>query len=240
MVYLMKNGLEPIKAFEIMEYVRKGKAAKKENPPKWEKFVNTMKEKGIPEWYYWSCDRIAYMFPKAHAVAYVLMAVRIAWFKIYKPLLFYSAFFSVRIDQFEPEIMLSGIPEILKRITEIESLSKTTAKEDDLLTMYQVALEMLRRGYKFLPVDITKSHSTDFLMEGDALRLPFISIPGLGLSVAKDIVEKRDEKPFSSLKDVTDRTRINKTVFDKMINLGAFAGLKEEDELEEVGLFGLL
>jgi DNA polymerase-3 subunit alpha (Gram-positive type) len=198
-----------------------------------------MKEKGIPEWYYWSCDRIAYMFPKAHAVAYVLMAVRIAWFKIYKPLLFYSAFFSVRIDQFEPEIMLSGIPEILKRITEIESLSKTTAKEDDLLTMYQVALEMLRRGYKFLPVDITKSHSTDFLMEGDALRLPFISIPGLGLSVAKDIVEKRDEKPFSSLKDVTDRTRINKTVFEKMKLLGSFKDLKDEEDDGEVGLFGV-
>ena len=118
-------------------------------------------------------------------------------------------------------------------------MSKTTAKEDDLLTMYQVALEMLRRGYTFLPVDINKSNATDFLMEGDSLRLPFIAIPGLGLSVAKDIEAKREEKPFSSIKDVNDRTRINKTVFEKMKQLGAFKDLKDEEDAGEVGLFGV-
>ena len=239
MVYLIEHGLEPKMAFDIMEYVRKGKAAKGEDPVKWGKFVSTMEEKGIPQWYYWSCERIKYMFPKAHAVAYVLMAVRIAWFKIHKPLLFYSAFFSIRATQFEPEIMLEGVNKINARIAEINAMVKTTVKDDDLLTMYQVAVEMLKRGYKFLPVDINKSHSTDFLLEVDGLRLPFISIPGLGEAVAIDIINKRNEKEFTSVSDVNNRTRLNKTLMEKMTALNAFKGLKEEDELTEVGLFAL-
>ena len=239
MVYLIEHGLEPKMAFDIMEYVRKGKAAKGENPTKWGKFVDTMKEKQIPEWYYWSCERIKYMFPKAHAVAYVLMAIRIAWFKVHKAILFYSAFFSIRASQFEPDIMMAGIEQINRRIREIEEMKKTTVKDDDLLTMYQVALEMLKRGYKFLPVDINKSHATDFLIEGDALRLPFISIPGLGESVAIDILNKRNEKPFTSIKDVSNRTKLNKTLFEKMTMLNAFKDLKDEDDVTETGLFAL-
>ena len=239
MVYLIEHGLEPKMAFDIMEYVRKGKAAKGENPTKWGKFVDTMKEKQIPEWYYWSCERIKYMFPKAHAVAYVLMAIRIAWFKVHKAILFYSAFFSIRASQFEPDIMMAGIEQINRRIREIEEMKKTTVKDDDLLTMYQVALEMLKRGYKFLPVDINKSHATDFLIEGDALRLPFISIPGLGESVAIDILNKRNEKPFTSIKDVSNRTKLNKTLFEKMTMLNTFKDLKDEDDVTETGLFAL-
>ena len=228
MVYLIENGLEPKMAFDIMEYVRKGKAAKGENPAKWAKYVEAMKEKNIPEWYYWSCERIKYMFPKAHAVAYVLMAVRIAWFKVYKPILFYSAFFSIRASQFEPDIMMAGVSRINSRINEINAMPKTTVKDEDLLTMYQVATEMLKRGFKFLPVDINKSHSTDFVIEGDNLRLPLISIPGLGEGVAIDAVERRNEKKFTSIEDVTTRTKINKTVIEKMILLNAFPGLKDE------------
>ena len=237
MVYLIENGLEPKMAFDIMEYVRKGKAAKGENPAKWAKYVEAMKEKNIPEWYYWSCERIKYMFPKAHAVAYVLMAVRIAWFKVYKPILFYSAFFSIRASQFEPDIMMAGVSRINSRINEINAMPKTTVKDEDLLTMYQVATEMLKRGFKFLPVDINKSHSTDFVIEGDNLRLPLISIPGLGEGVAIDAVERRNEKKFTSIEDVTTRTKINKTVIEKMILLNAFPGLKEEEDLTEIGLF---
>ena len=237
MVYLIEHGLEPKMAFDIMEYVRKGKAAKRENPEKWAKFVAVMQEKGIPEWYYWSCERIKYMFPKAHAVAYVLMAVRIAWFKVHKPILFYSAFFSVRASQFEPEVMLAGIEAIKRRIAEINAMTKTTVKDDDLLTMYQVAVEMLKRGLKFLPVDINKSHATDFLIEGDGLRLPFISIPGLGESVAINILERRNERPYSSIKDVQNRSKLNKTLFEKMVKLNAFKDLKDEDEEVELGLF---
>ena len=237
MVYLIENGLEPKMAFDIMEYVRKGKAAKGENPAKWAKYVEAMKEKNIPEWYYWSCERIKYMFPKAHAVAYVLMAVRIAWFKVYKPILFYSAFFSIRASQFEPDIMMAGVSRINSRINEINAMPKTTVKDEDLLTMYQVATEMLKRGFKFLPVDINKSHSTDFVIEGDNLRLPLISIPGLGEGVAIDAVERRNEKKFTSIEDVTTRTKINKTVIEKMILLNAFPGLKEEEDITEIGLF---
>ena len=239
MVYLIEHGLEPKMAFDIMEYVRKGKAAKGENPSKWDKFVDTMKEKQIPEWYYWSCERIKYMFPKAHAVAYVLMAIRIAWFKVHKPILFYSAFFSIRASQFEPDVMMAGIEQIKRRIREIEEMKKTTVKDDDLLTMYQVALEMLKRDFKFLPVDINKSHATDFLIEGDALRLPFISIPGLGESVAIDILNRRNERPFTSISDVNNRTKLNKTLFEKMKKLNAFKDLKDEDDATEVGLFAL-
>ena len=239
MVYLIEHGLEPKMAFDIMEYVRKGKAAKREDPVKWEKFVNTMKEKQIPEWYYWSCERIKYMFPKAHAVAYVLMAIRIAWFKVYKPVLFYSAFFSIRASQFEPEIMLAGIAQINRRIAEINGMGKTTVKDEDLLTMYQVAVEMLKRGYKFLPVDINKSHATDFLIEDDGLRLPFVAIQGLGEAVAVDILNKRNEKAFTSVKDVSSRTRLNKTLIERMTKLNAFKDLKDEEEETELGLFAL-
>ena len=239
MVYLIEHGLEPKQAFDIMEFVRKGKAAKNDDPVKWDKFKEIMRSKNIPEWYIWSCNRIAYMFPKAHAVAYVLMAVRIAWFKVYKPILFYSAFFSIRASQFEPDIMLAGVNEINRRITEISNMSKTTVKDDDLLTMYQVSLEMVKRGYKFLPVHINKSHPTDFLIEGDGLRLPFVSVPGLGESVALNIYERRKEREYTSLKDVSSRSKLNKTLFEKMTKLNAFAGLKEEDEESELGLFAL-
>ena len=239
MVYLIENGLAPKNAFDIMEFVRKGKAAKNDSPEKWDKFKEIMREKNIPEWYIWSCNRIKYMFPKAHAVAYVLMAVRIAWFKVYKPILFYSAFFSIRASQFEPEIMLAGIEQMNRRINEIMNMPKTTVKDEDLLTMYQVAVEMVRRGMKFLPVDINKSHATDFLIEGDALRLPFTSIPGLGEAVAVDILEKRNEKPFASISDVNKRTKLNKTLFEKMTKLNAFKDLSEEEEEAEFGLFAL-
>ena len=110
------HGITNEMAYEIAEYVRKGKAAKGENPTKWAGFVDAMKEKNIPAWYYWSCERIKYMFPKAHAVAYVLMAIRIAWFKVHHPVLFYSAFFSIRASQFEPEIMMAGVDQINRRI----------------------------------------------------------------------------------------------------------------------------
>ena len=145
----------------------------------------------------------------------------------------------IRASQFEPDVMMAGVDQINRRIREIEEMKKTTVKDDDLLTMYQVALEMLKRGYKFLPVDINKSHATDFLIEGDALRLPFISIPGLGESVAVDILNKRNEKPFTSIKDVNTRTKLNKTLFEKMMKLNAFKDLKDEDDATEVGLFAI-
>ena len=240
MVYLIEKGLNPSDAFGIMEFVRKGKAAKKEDPPKWEKLISLMKEHDVPEWYYWSCGRIQYMFPKAHAVAYVLMAIRIAWFKYHKPLVFYSAFFSIRATQFEPDNMLVGVGKMRQRIAELQNIRNKTAKDDDLLTMYLVSVEMLKRGFVFLPIDIKLSHAEHFVIEGNGLRLPFISIPSLGENVAYDIMNKRNEKMFTSKEDVMNRTKMNKTQFEYCERVGAFGDLPDQNDNDEivVGLFG--
>jgi len=231
MVDLIYFGLQPSDAFTIMEYVRKGKAAKGEDPVKWDKFKSLMTScPNVPSWYPWSCGKIEYMFPKAHAVAYVLMAMRIAWFKYHKPLVFYSAFFTIRANQFEPDVMLEGLSKIKSRICDLKMIKSPTAKEDDLLTMYTVAVEMIKRGFIFLPVDIRYSHATTFEIEGKGLRLPFVAIPGLGESVAKDVMKRRELKPFTSKEDVSKNTKLNKTLFEKMNAMGAFADLPDEDD----------
>ncbi len=241
MEYLITNGVDPKVAFDIMEYVRKGRAASNSDPAKWKEYTDVLRETKIPEWYIWSCEKIAYMFPKAHAVAYVLMAIRIAWFKIHKPKLFYSAFFSIRASQFDPAAMLEGEVAIRKKIKELDSIIKGegNVKEKDLRTCLKVALEMVVRGFKFLPVDITKSHASDFALEEEGLRMPFSSMEGLGESVAQGIIEAREEKAFTSKEDVQKRTKINKNVFMQMDTLGSFGDLKDEEDLEEIGLFAL-
>ncbi|MFI3329555.1 MAG: PolC-type DNA polymerase III [bacterium] len=241
MEYLMTKGVDPKIAFDIMEYVRKGKAATNSDPAKWKEFTDILRETKIPEWYIWSCEKIAYMFPKAHAVAYVLMAIRIAWFKIHKPKLFYSAFFSIRATQFDPQAMLMGENAIRSKIRELDGIIKGegNVKEKDLRTCLKVALEMIVRGYKFLPVDINMSLASDFALEEDGLRMPFSSMDGLGENVALGVIEARKEKAFTSKEDVKNRTKINKNVFIQMDALGAFGDLKEEEDVEDIGLFAL-
>lgn len=239
MVDLMKFGLSPLKSFEIMEFVRRGNPSK--NKSKWNEYVAEMQRNNVPAWYIWSCGQIKYMFPKAHAAAYVLMAVRIAWFKIHKPLLFYSAFFSKRAVQFDHDIMVAGANAVRNKIKQIEKVPpfQQSTKDIDLLVTLNVAFEMIQRGYKFLPVDIHQSEARDFKMENNALRMPFMSIDGLGASVAFEIVEARNEKKFTSKDDIKERTRINKTVFEIMDNNGAFSELEEESDVFELGLFAL-
>ncbi len=240
MVDLMTFGMSAAKAFEIMEFVRRGSPYK--NKTRWEEYQAEMRRNNVPEWYIWSCGQIKYMFPKAHAAAYVLMAVRIAWFKVHKPIIFYSSFFSIRATQFEHDTMVSGINGIRNRIKEIEKKTpnQQTEKEANLLITLQVAYEMHLRGFKFLPVDIHKSSATRFEIEnGNALRMPFASMDGLGVQVATDIVESRNEKPFKTVKDVNERTKINKTVFENMSKCGAFDDLIEEEDILEQGLFAL-
>lgn len=240
MVDLVSFGMSPAKAFEIMEFVRRGLPSK--NKTKWEEYTKEMKRNNVPDWYIWSCGEIKYMFPKAHAAAYVLMAIRIAWFKVYQPILFYSSFFSIRATQFEHDTMVSGVNGIRNRIKEIEKIPtyQQTDKEVNLLITLQVAYEMHLRGFKFLPVDIHKSSATRFEIENKtALRMPFASMDGLGQQVAKDIVDSREEKPFKTIKDVNERTKINKTVFDNMLKCGAFDDLDEEEDILEKGLFAL-
>ncbi len=237
MVDLINFGMAPLRSFEIMEFVRRGRPSTHKN--EWKQYADEMERNNVPNWYIWSCGKIKYMFPKAHAVAYVLMAVRIAWFKVHYPILFYSAFFSKRAIQFDHDIMVAGANAIRNEIKELEKIPQYSqkAKEIDLLTMLYVAYEMVKRGYKFLPVDIHKSDATTFIIEGNALRMPFITIAGLGEQVAFQIVEERNKKEFLSLNDVKDRTKINKTVFEFMEKCGAFGDLEEKTDIFKQGLF---
>ncbi len=237
MVQLMHRGMEPLKAFEIMEFIRKGKPSK--DPAKWVTYEAEMRKNNVPDWYIWSAGRIKYLFPKAHATAYVIMAVRIAWFKIHQPLLFYSAFFSKRASQFDHQTMTAGANAIRNKLVDLSQVFNRKVKDESLMVTLGVALEMTKRGFKFLPVDIEQSEATTFKMEEGGLRMPFASIEGLGGAVAEDIVTQRAEKPFSSLDDIKNRTRINKTLFEKMEDFGAFKNIKSENNVIDDGLFAL-
>ena len=237
MVQLQTFGLEPLRAFDIMEFVRKGKPSK--DKPTWLNYEQEMRKNKVPEWYIWSASQIKYMFPKAHATAYVIMAMRIAWFKVYKPLLFYQAFFSKRVDQFDYESMVAGANAIRNKLVSLNEMFNRKAKDDSLQVTLGVALEFVKRGFNFLPIDINKSDATVFVMEEKGLRMPFKAIDGLGESVAYDIVAKRSEREFSSRDDVKERTRINKTVFEKLEAYGAFKDLNTENNVIDAGLFAL-
>lgn len=240
MVQLIEFGLLPLRAFEIMEFVRKGKPSK--DPAKWLDYESEMRKNNVPDWYIWSASKIKYMFPKAHATAYVIMAMRIAWFKVYKPLLFYSGFFSKRTDQFDYEIMVAGSNAIRNKLNDLQGQPQYTLKAKDISLMVTLgaALEMTRRGMIFLPVDINKSDATTFIMENKGLRMPFNAIDGLGGSVAHDIIEQRELAPFSSKDDVKNRTRVNKTLFEKLNKYGAFKDLNSENNVISTGLFAHL
>lgn len=185
MTYLIKKGLDPNHAFKIMEAVRKGKVAKGAEP-NWEEYKQEMKEHDVPDWYIESCEKIKYMFPKAHAVAYVTMAFRIAWFKVNYPLAYYAAYFSIRADDFDSEIMIYGKEKVKEKMKELEKLGNNmSVKEKGVYTILEIVLEMYERGFKFLPIDLYKSHSTKFLIEDGAIRPPLSSIPGLRRSCSR-------------------------------------------------------
>ena len=165
MIYLIKQGLPPNPAFKIMELVRKGKALK--DPAKWAEYVQLMKEHNVPDWYIKSCEKIKYMFPKAHAAAYVTNAFRIAWFKVHKPEAYYSAFFSIRAsDEFDSEIMIFGEEKVKNKMKEIDLLgNNATQKDKAMYPVLELVLEMYERGLKFLPIDLYKSSATKFIPE---------------------------------------------------------------------------
>ncbi len=235
MVELNERGMPPLKAFEIMEFVRRGRPSV--NPAKWTEYESDMKAHHIPDWYIWSASLIKYMFPKAHATAYVIMAMRIAWFKVYKPLLFYSGFFSKRAVQFDHDTMTAGYNAIRNKLNSLLAATDLKNKDEDVIVTLYVALEMTKRGFKFLPVDIKKSAATEFIMERDGLRMPFVSIDGLGYQAALDVVENRSIRQFTSKEDVQRRTKLNKTVFEKLDIIGAFKELAETSGEIESGLF---
>ncbi|QTX02833.1 DNA polymerase III subunit alpha, Gram-positive type [Candidatus Phytoplasma luffae] len=214
MLHLIKKNVNPLKSFEIMEIVRKGQQNK--NPKEWNKTISEIKENTeVSNWYLESLNKIKYLFPKAHAAAYVLMAVRIAWFKVYHPLLFYSCIFSKRLNQFDYKIMLKKPESIDKEIEKItKKKEKNTVLEQSLINTLNVASEMLKRGFKFSPIDLNKSQAFDFIIDGDekSLIMPFITIDGLGEVAANNIVEERKKKSFTQ-EDFYKRVKINKTVY---------------------------
>jgi DNA polymerase-3 subunit alpha (Gram-positive type) len=224
----MYKGLEPSDAFKIMEAVRK-----KDKQPS-EEQIQLMRDHNVPEWYIKSCLKIQYMFPKAHATAYVIMALRIGWFKVHRPIYYYAVYFSVRAKEYDAEIFALGKNAIRNKIQEIEKKIQNhdvTNKEENLLDELKIALEMVLRGYSFKQIDINKSMATDFVIAEDdkSLYLPFVTIPSLGEAVANSIVEARNVRPFSSKKDVERRTAINKTQFAKLTILGVFDELPDDD-----------
>ena len=225
MVYLMYAGVPPKMAFTIMESVRKGKGLTEE-------FEKTMRENNVPDWYIESCKKIKYMFPKAHAAAYVLMAVRIAWFKVHYPILYYAAYFTVRADDFDLIAMTQGSAMIRQKIDEIaiKGLDAST-KEKNLMTVLELALEMCERGMSFQKVDLYRSHASEFIIEGNTLIPPFNAIPGLGTNVAKQIVASREEGEFLSKEDLQRRGRVSKTLIDYMDQLGCLEGMPDANQL---------
>ena len=231
MVYLMYHGVEPIKAFKIMEFVRKGKATKE--PEQWAEYTEILKSAGIEPWFIESCRKIKYMFPKAHAVAYVINAFRLAYYKVHKPAVYYAAQFSAEYDDFDIESMIKGYEAVKQRIIEInEKGYDATNKESSVLECLKVALEALARNIKFKPIDLYKSHYHDFVIDDDGnLIPPFRAIDGLGEVVAKNIVEEREKKSFISIEDLQKRAKLSSTLIEKLRTMGILEGMDESSQL---------
>ena len=234
MVSLMNWGMDPLKSFKIMEFVRKGRASK--DPEAWKVFADEMKEAKIPDWYIESCRKIKYMFPKAHACAYVMSAIRIAWFKLYKPLMYYAAYFSIRVDDFDIETMIKGYDSIKMVMEDIGVKGyEASNKEINILEKcLNIALEATARGIKFGNVSLEKSDATRFLIDEDnenTLIPPFSSIDGLGDTVAKTLVEERNKQPFLSKEDVSKRGKVSKTLIEKMQEMGVLSDLPDSNQL---------
>jgi DNA polymerase III subunit alpha, Gram-positive type len=225
MVYLIYQGLEPSFAFKIMESVRKGKGLSDEMEAE-------MRRNEVPEWYIDSCKKIKYMFPKAHAAAYVLMAVRIAYFKVHLPLLYYAAYFTVRADDFDIEAMARGSEAIRAKIEEINAKGlEASNKEKNLLTVLELALEMSERGFSFKNIDLYKSDASEFIIEGNSLIPPFNSIPGLGTNVAYNIVRAREDGEFLSKEDLQQRGKVSKTILEYLDKQGCLGSMPEQNQL---------
>lgn len=225
MLYLIKKGLEPKQAFKIMEDVRKGKGLKPE-------YEEAMRSNSVPEWYIQSCNKIKYMFPKAHACAYVMMAFRIAYFKVHYPEAFYVAYFTVRADDFDAELMTSGPDKVRQHIKELEGKGNNlTAKEKNILTILEVVNEMYQRGIKFLPIDLYKSDASRFLIEDSGIRPPLNSLQGLGTIAAQSIAEVRKQDRFLSKDEVRIKSKVSKAVIEILDRSGCLKDLPESNQL---------
>ncbi|WP_210340777.1 PolC-type DNA polymerase III [Alkalicoccobacillus gibsonii] len=225
MVYLIYKGLDFSLAFKIMEFVRKGKGLQ----PEW---IEEMKKNNVPDWYIQSCLKIKYMFPKAHAAAYVLMAVRIAYFKVHHPILYYASYFTVRADDFDMDTMIKGSTAIRAQIDEINKKGLDAApKEKAVLTVLELALEMCERGFSFQKADLYRSSADEFIVDGMTLLPPFNSLTGVGTNAAHNIVRARGEREFLSKEDLQQRGKLTKTVVENLDEHGCLEGLPDSNQL---------
>ena len=235
MIYLIKKGVPKDASFKIMETVRKGKALK--DPEKWAEYKELMKEHDVPDWYIESCEKIKYMFPKAHAAAYVTNAFRIAWFKVHKPMAYYAAFFSIRgADEFDSECMIYGKEKVKNKMKEIDLMgNNATQKDKAMYPILELVLEMYERGIKFLPIDLYKSHYKNFIVEEEGIRPPLKSIAGLGGIAAEGIYKAAQEEKIMSIDDLRIRAKIGNSVIDMLRKFGCLDGLPESNQMS---LFG--
>jgi DNA polymerase-3 subunit alpha (Gram-positive type) len=227
---LMLLGVEPKMAFTTMESVRKGRGLTPE-------MEDAMRAAATPEWFIDSCKKIKYMFPKGHAVAYVMMALRIAWFKVYHPLAYYAAYYTVRADAFDIGLMGRSAEGLREALDDFDLRGKAmTAAERDQQLLAEIALEMAQRGIRLLPIDLYQSEAEEFRLVDGGILPPFTAIPGLGISAAQSLCEVRGAMPFLSVEDVKLRAKLSSAVMDKLAAQGVLAALPETSQ---VSLFSL-
>ncbi|MGE5397882.1 MAG: PolC-type DNA polymerase III [Chitinophagales bacterium] len=220
MIYLIDLGFDKHEAFNIMEKVRGGKALSPEQ-------TNKMREKGVPEWYIDSCHKIGYVFPKAHAVAYVMLSFRIAYYKVYHPLAFYASFFSIRASDFD-DVIVQGYEEVKRRLKEIDKMGQgASPKDKNLVPILELALEMYARGYDFYPVDLHQSDSEEFQLRSNGLLLPFSALSGVGINAARNITAARSHGEFQSVEDLQERAHLNRNIIDILEHSGCLTGLAQ-------------
>ncbi|MBR5219633.1 MAG: PolC-type DNA polymerase III, partial [Clostridia bacterium] len=225
MLYLSYHGVEKSMAFKTMESVRKGKGLTPE-------MEAAMKEQNIPDWYIASCKKIKYMFPKAHAAAYVMQAIQFAWYKVHRPLEFYAAYFTAAPDGFDGEIVMRGRSGVVAKIGEIrEKGMEATQKEADVEDALKIVMESMARGIRYLPPHLYKSDAKAFLPEDGAIRMPFSAMSGLGLSAAEKIVRARDEGEIYSKSELQDRAQLSRAVMEILNTSGVLDGMSETNQL---------
>ena len=224
MNYLIAHGGEPSLSFKTMESVRKGRGL----TPQME---DAMHANGVPQWYIDSCKKIKYMFPRAHAAAYVMMSFRVAYYKVHYPLAFYSVYFTVRADKFDIENCMGGADAVLERLNALKAKPKLETADEDQIIILEIVYEMNLRGIEFLPIDLYKSKATRFVIEDGRIRPPFNTIAGLGDNAAQRLEQGAAEGPFISREDLVKRTKANTAIIEKLDRLGCLESLPESNQI---------